>query len=78
MKNMGLFLEHSIFTNLKVFEIQNFEMLDQIRKRQAPSNNDNSLHKILKTLDMGSIAIKNMTCYFGKLLKSRNQETITP
>ena len=45
-------------------EIQKFDLLDQIWKRQAPQNDDDPLNKILEILDMESISINNMKWTF--------------
>ena len=41
-------------------------MLEQIWKRRAPTNDEESFKQILEILDMRSISIKNMKWTFGK------------
>ena len=53
---METFLANNIFVNIILWAITKFEMLDQIWKKRAPTNDEDASKPNLKILNMGSVS----------------------
>ena len=71
------------FLKILVLQVSHFgkskrEILDQVRKRREPTNDEDPLNRILKPWIWDQYLPENMKRGFGKILQPRNHTTKKP